>query len=163
MHMCSNSGHWVAQITLHNWTNTIAQIHLYNYTNSFLQLQKYICTIAQVHLHNCTNMCALQCCRPRLTRWQYQLCTQAFLHLQYFEREDICFRSWASSCALSSWRRRLGSGRWCAAWSRWASPWGWSSRRPCRRAARSSPTCSKSGWRLSPTGREGWAGGGEDF
>ena len=102
-------------VPLHKYICTIAQIHLYDCTNSFVQLHKYICTTAQIHLHNCTNMCALQCCRPRLTRWQYQLCTQAFLHLQYFEREDIGFRSWASSCALSSWRRRLGSGRWCAA------------------------------------------------
>ena len=126
-------------------------------------LHKYICTIAQIQLCNCTNTCTLSSAVGQGSLAGNTGFVQASLHLQYMSMHKKC--TWCDyfweillACA-SSWRRRLGSARCCAAWSRWASPWGWWSRRRCRPAGRSSPICSPGGSRSSLTGKGGWAGG----
>ena len=127
-------------------------------------LHKYICTIAQIQMCNCTNTCALSSAvgqgslagnAPALYRL-CSTCRNAHVMHKKCTCDVIIFGMYP--CA-SSWRRRLGSARCCAAWSRWASPWGWWSRMRCRPAGRSSPTCSPGGLRSSLTGIGGSAGG----
>ena len=124
-------------------------------------LHKYIWTIAQIQMCNCTNTRVLSSAVGQGSLAGNTGFVQASLHLQYVDAQEMhtCdFFGILLASFASSWRRRRGSARCCAAWSRWASPWGWWSRRRCRPAGRSSRICSPGGSKSSLTGKGGLAG-----